>query len=154
MKFLKKLMKILRYTICITIANDHRSKKKYFKALEYLQKAEKINPLLSEELLVRSHVYMRLKEFTLSIKDAKSAIKMIKVRKKYSKYDRDYLIYFASRIGITSQCGRDKIEPRFADQEFRKIRYEHIVITNVNKFILRDFPLKSNLDGDMRLFNQ
>lgn len=154
MRFFKKLIRIIRYVINVSRADDCWRKKKYLDALKFTKRAEAINPLLPNDLLRRAHIYLRLKEFSLSIDDAKAAITLIEKMDKHPKYDKDYLIYYASRLGTLSQCAQDKIAEDAVDRVFKKVRFENLVLSDVSKRHLSNFPLRQKVDNSDIMFNQ
>ena len=146
-KIFKKILILptaLRYAFLVGKAEDAHCKKNYRKALEYLAKADVIYPLMGTALLERAVLKLRIKSYSESMDDVKDAIKKIK-KKNYSETDRDYLIYYACRIGTIAQSAHENIEEELVDQEFRQVTYADVLVSQVSNevsdYILRNFPL-------------
>lgn len=139
-KFMPKFIKAIHYALLINKASDAHSKKDYVKALEYLKKACKVVPLLGEDLLTRAQINRRVEKYSESIEDSKLAINRIK-KENYKKADKDYLVYYACRVGALSQIVRDGIDERYVDQEFKQVKWSNILKSKVSSHILRNFPL-------------
>lgn len=141
-KYVSKFIKATRYALIINKADDAQCNGNFAKSLEYLEKANGIVSLTAEDLLTRAEVKRRLKKYTDSIEDARLALQKVKEKKKYSKYDRDYLLYYGCRIGALSQKSMENIEEEFVDQEFKQIKLSKLSKSKVSSYILRNFPLK------------
>lgn len=136
------IIRAIRYALLISKAEDFQCATNYIQALEYLERANNIHPLLGEALLTRAQIKRCIKKYSESIEDAKLAIQKIK-KKNYSKADNDYLIYYSCRVGALSQIAMNNIEEEFVDQEFKQVKFSDIPISQVSGHILRDFPLKT-----------
>ena len=138
----------MRYAVYCSRAYDAFAEKRYEDALSYYNRADEVigsaneSRLLDQDLLSRAQLQRRLQLYAESLEDVRLAIAKIR-KKNCSSADKDYLLYYAARVGALSQSAKEDIAEASVDPEFLHLTRSKPDKTKVSGSILRSFPLKS-----------